>query len=135
MEIYFIRKNYSTFTTMYRADTKWVVVTLFWCLFILFLSLYESNKINEFVHFRHQDKLAHLGMYAGLSICLNKLFSQLISPKRKWIFIFCIAFIIGGSLEILQGQLTQTRVPSIYDQLFNLIGFMCAYFYAFFRKQ
>ena len=92
MEIYFIRNNYSTFTTMYRADTKWVVVTLFWCLFILFLSLYESNKINEFVHFRHQDKLAHLGMYAGLSICLNKLFSQLISPKRKWIFIFCIAF-------------------------------------------
>ena len=61
--------------------------------------------------------------------------SSEITRLKSYLFSISVAIIYGGSIEIIQGSLTQTRVADIFDFLFNSIGAVMALVFWLFLKR
>lgn len=85
-----------------------------YCLFIIWASLRTSSGEQSI---QHLDKLMHAGVYGGLAFGVSLTWPNLSKIK---IGIFCLLF--GGLMEVAQGMLTASRVPSFWDFTANGFG-------------
>jgi len=83
--------------------------------FITWVSLRSpSTEIATFPHF---DKLAHAGVYGVLAFTASLAWPAISKPR---IFMGCLLY--GGAMEVAQGTLTSSRMPSILDFVANGFG-------------
>lgn len=68
------------------------------------------------------DKLQHLAAYFALML----LASGIAAPGRLWVTALG-CFLLGGSLEVAQGLLTETRTPEWGDLAANTAGILAAW--------
>jgi len=123
-----------------KLYNKTIILTLV----ILFLSLYNVNKIipHSFYFFKNEDKVIHLLMYFAITIVL--LFeSYLANPKSiyKIYRLNLIPFALGGAIELFQEYLTQYRSGDWIDFFADVAGIILADIlfkyikdYSFFKK-
>ena len=100
--------------------------TLIVSLLILYLSLKNASAFNKVPLFNipHFDKIAHFCMYFGLMSVFILETKRSDNFNRSVILLAPFPFLYGILMEILQGLLTTTRSPSIYDVLFNTFGIL-----------
>lgn len=67
------------------------------------------------------DKLEHAGAYAAFTLWLAGMLE-----RRRYLLAGLAAFVLGLSLEILQGALTATRQPDALDLVANTGGILFA---------
>jgi VanZ family protein len=93
-------------------------------LLILYLSLKNANAFNKVPLFNipNFDKVAHFLMYFGLMSVFILEASRTFKLNRHLLLLALFPFLYGILMEILQGLLTTTRNPSIYDIAFNTAG-------------
>jgi len=98
--------------------------SILWSIIIIFLLLLPSNKLPETnIHFKYYDKIAHLGIFAILSI-LN--FIE-IKNKKKYYKIVILVFLFATITEILQLTLTKDRNFDILDIIADITGYYITY--------
>jgi VanZ family protein len=100
-------------------------------LLILFASTIRADEVQKLTLFTipNLDKLIHLGMYFCFAFVLifDILKAKPDFSNIKIYFISAItALIYGGSLEIVQATLTNSRSGDILDFLFNATGVVLA---------
>ncbi len=98
---------------------------------ILIASTLPSNEVEKITWFDvpNFDKLVHLGMYFSLTFVL--IFDMIrAKPEVAYARIILLAAILavfyGGSLEILQATLTNSRSGDFADLAFNAVGVLLA---------
>jgi len=98
---------------------------------ILIASTLPSNEVEKITWFDvpNFDKLVHLGMYFSLAFVL--IFDIMkAKPDVAYTRIFLLAAVLavfyGGSLEILQATLTDSRSGDFADLAFNTVGVLLA---------
>jgi VanZ family protein len=69
----------------------------------------------------YKDKIQHVIAFGGVAFWGLLAFSQ--SPKAT---LFGLA-VFGALMEVLQGILTTTRQPSVYDWLADVVGLLLAW--------
>ena len=88
--------------------------TVLWILFIVFLSFIKlpanASKTPVFT-----DKIVHLFLYFVLALIMRW-------EEKQRVFVFLVAIVLGGTIEILQGFLTTYRSADALDWLFDIIG-------------
>ena len=76
------------------------------------------------------DKVVHFGFYFGYTvlfiISFGKETQAIKSAKKLNLWAFVSAFILGGTIELLQGWLTTTRSADPMDMVFNTFGIIVA---------
>jgi len=106
-------------STAPRPDHR-VLVALGWvglmvgCSLILFISMWSTSAAPNI---NNMDKVYHAGAYAVLTGVM--IFAW---PRRALPFIFCVSFLFGAAIELLQGTMTIGRTASIFDALANGVG-------------
>jgi VanZ family protein len=109
-------------------------------LLILIASVLPTKEIEHtgWITMPNFDKFVHFAMYfiftAILIYDVLKSSSE-ITRLKSYLFSISVAIIYGGSIEIIQGSLTQTRVADIFDFLFNSIGAVMALVFWLFLKR
>ncbi|MEG0948594.1 MAG: VanZ family protein [Bacteroidales bacterium] len=93
---------------------------------ISFLSLATFNSLPSTPAIPHMDKIVHFCMYMALSYILLFDMSRT-HPKRhpgknEIIMAFIVAVCMGGTMELLQGYLTESRSADWWDMLANTCG-------------
>lgn len=93
---------------------------------ISFLSLATFNSLPTTPSIPHMDKIVHFCMYMALSYILLFDMSRT-HPKRRperkeTISAFIVAVCMGGTMELLQGYLTDSRSADWWDMLANTCG-------------
>jgi len=97
---------------------------------ILYLSFMNTEQLppQPVVNF---DKLLHSLMFFGLSSVfffdLTSRFRVLESKKKIFYYVLLFPIIIGGFIEIIQENFTETRSGDWFDFLFNVLGSSFAY--------
>ncbi|SDK19465.1 hypothetical protein SAMN05192566_0562 [Methylophilus rhizosphaerae] len=99
---------------------KTVVLIFIVCAAILtYLLLMEMPSANEGPVYK--DKIQHIVAFAGLTF-----WGLLAFPAQRLVIMAGIA-LFGASMEVLQGILTVTRQPSMYDWFADLVGIALAW--------
>lgn len=93
---------------------------------ISFLSLANFRSVPSLPTFPHMDKLVHFWMYATLSFALLFDLSRTNSSRKVTVICMVIAVVfataVGGTMELLQGYLTDTRMADWWDMAANFGG-------------
>ena len=95
-------------------------------LIIMFLSLASSETFEEVSIFNSPfiDKIAHFVMYFGLMSVIIFEYRKTLKSKRSLFLIALVPFFYGILMEILQSTLTDSRLASFFDVLFNSAGIL-----------
>lgn len=101
----------------YKKTYKFIFIL---CLVILtYLLLMEMAPAKEVSLYK--DKLQHIVAFGGVT------FWGLLAFRRYPKTIMLGLAILGALMEILQGVLTTTRQPSVYDWLADVVGILLAW--------
>jgi len=99
----------------------WALISIVTILLLIELAPKQSN-------WPYLDKVEHIVVFAMLST-----FGGLAYPSKKiWIY-FGLAF-YGLVMELLQGALTITRMPSVYDWIADILGILLSIAVVYFLK-
>ncbi|BEV08659.1 MULTISPECIES: hypothetical protein [unclassified Methylophilus] len=90
------------------------------CLALLtYLLLIEMAPAEQ--RFPYLDKIQHIVAFGGVTF-----WAGLAYPARQqWLMLGLLIY--GGLMEVLQGLLTVTRQPSVYDWLADSVGILLAW--------
>lgn len=93
-------------------------------LIIMYLSLASSDTFDDVSIFNTPfiDKIAHFLMYFGLMSVIIFEYRKTLKNKGNLFLIALIPFFYGILMEILQTTLTDSRLASFLDVLFNSAG-------------
>ena len=69
----------------------------------------------------YKDKIQHIIAFGGVT------FWGLMASRKHWLSIVIGLTVFGALMEVLQGILTTTRQPSIYDWFADLVGIVLAW--------
>ena len=86
---------------------------------LTYLLLMEMPPANDGTVYK--DKIQHIAAFGGLT-----LWGLLAFPAKRFAIMAGIA-VFGALMEILQGVLTITRQPSVYDWFADLLGITLAW--------
>ena len=103
---------------------------------VMYLSLASHPPVPEIVTgFKHWDKVAHFGMYAGMMFFLE--WAGALKRLRHPDLTFgAVASLFGLLMEIGQGALTKTRQFDLGDEVANVSGVLVfAVIYRLFLRQ
>lgn len=101
----------------YKNTYKFIFIL---CLVILtYLLLMEMAPAKEVSLYK--DKLQHIVAFGGVT------FWGLLAFRRHSKTIMLGLAMLGALMEVLQGLLTTTRQPSVYDWLADLVGILLAW--------
>ena len=102
--------------------TIFLLVVISYTLSLLVLSLVSNSAMPRFGT-NYEDKIYHLIAYGLLCFLWYKVFYDF-KIKNAIGIAFIISIIYGIIIEVLQGQYTDARDPSIMDSVANGIGVM-----------
>jgi VanZ family protein len=91
----------------------WTLITIVTVLMLIEIAPKENN-------WPYWDKLQHAAVFLVLAAAGCLAFTQ----KRLWVYASLVGF--GALIEVLQGVLTTTRTPSVYDWLADILGIVIA---------
>ena len=121
------------------SERNFLFFAIIWTVLITVASLVSSSAIPK-VNLLWNDKIVHFLFYFFFvvfwSIALQKNFYL---KKYSFTVVF-FAIVYGIIIEVLQGVLTTTREPDLYDVFANSLGAIIGYFgfycvkYKFFNK-
>ena len=97
-----------------------LVVALLYTIALALVSLLNASNLPK-IRIDNGDKFAHAIAYSLLCFMWYLVFKTHKLAKALLIAA-CVSIIYGILLEVLQGTLTEARVPDIYDILANCIG-------------
>jgi len=98
----------------------WVAV--FWTTIIVFLS-FKTPSSEPKLYFENADKIVHFTFYFGfVFLWFRFLLFQKNGIFRNLFVLVLIAIFLGVLIEILQGLLTTTRQPDVWDAVANSFG-------------
>jgi VanZ family protein len=90
------------------------------CFAILtYLLLMEMPPAKEFSLYK--DKIQHVIAFGGVTF-----WGLMAFPSRRFLIALGLT-VFGAVMEVLQGVLTTTRQPSVYDWLADLVGIILAW--------
>ncbi len=94
-----------------------------WILVVLYMSFAPSKSLSPSLFlFKHQDKVFHIIMYAGVSfLILNDVRKQISAYNKTLILVFFIVLAFSSSVEYLQPILSN-RTKDFMDIVSNTIG-------------
>lgn len=117
---------------MIRRNLLAIIVALI----ISYLSLTGSDTFDKvpLLNIPHLDKIVHFLMYAGLMTVILFSNRKILILRSQIYYAALIPFFYGILMEILQVLLTDTRMGSIYDALFNTFGIIAAVIFWFLIK-
>jgi len=99
-----------------------LLIAMFYTLAITAASFITIKKLPQ-TGLSFQDKLFHFLAYALLAyVWYNFLSNKRLKIKNPILLAFLIATIYGILIEVLQGQLTMSRVTELYDAIANTLG-------------
>ena len=95
-------------------------------LIIMYLSLANSDTFNKISIFNTPfiDKIVHFLMYFGLMSVIIFEYRKTLKSKRSLFLMALIPVFYGILMEILQSTLTDSRLASFIDVLFNSAGIL-----------
>lgn len=106
-----------------KALQYWKSILCSVLIFILSTMPSDTVKEDSWYSFEHADKIVHLIMYMSLSLMVLSDYYKKNNPTIvKYIMVFVFAATYGGTIEILQGTIFETRSADIYDFVVNVIG-------------
>ena len=98
---------------------KAIYALIIWSSIIVIVSIIPISE-NQMSFFKHEDKLAHILLYATQCIlliaCLNKY------QNRKYLFAISATIIFGIVMEIFQSVLNTGRHFDYFDIIANISG-------------
>lgn len=98
----------------------WIAVL--WTVLVLFLSFKTPSSEPKF-YFANADKVVHFTFYFGfVFLWFRFLIEKKIGIIKNQIILFLSAVLLGILVEILQGLLTTTRQPDVWDAVANSVG-------------
>lgn len=106
-----------------------LAIALFWTLLIPLLCLINTNDIPQ-VEINNIDKLVHFTFYfifSGLWFMYFYTQSAPLNLTKISGYILIVSVLYGGSIELLQGAFTVSRVADINDAIANSLGALFAY--------
>ncbi|MDP8566881.1 VanZ family protein [Methylophilus aquaticus] len=107
--------------------------TLFKCIFLACFVLLTYLLLIEMAPAPHaslyKDKLQHIVAFGGVAFWGVWAFAN----YQRWVLVGLILF--GGLMEVLQGLLTVTRQPSVFDWLADIVGILLAWWLAAILKR
>lgn len=107
-----------------EPNKKSIWLALGWTCIILFFSFKAPNISSKYI-FPHQDKVVHFMFYfVFVFLWYRFLFFKRIIGIKVLLIVAIIAFLLGVSVEVLQGTLTLDRYADIYDVLANTTGIL-----------
>jgi len=101
---------------VHKTQKLYFVLACLWTLFIITASLISLEKAPK-IHIAHLDKVVHTMFYFLFVV----LWLLALKPKKRFI-VFGIALLLGGIIELLQGEMHFHRSADIFDFLANSIG-------------
>lgn len=69
----------------------------------------------------YKDKLQHIAAFGGLTVW------GILAFRKYYVAILLGLTLFGALMEVLQGALTTTRQPSIYDWYADIVGIVLAW--------
>lgn len=105
-------------------------MTILISLVVIFLSLYHINSeiINKFTFFKHEDKLIHFLMYLAISVTfLVEYYIRRPIKDTQYYLIGLYPVLLGGFIEIAQSVFTDTRSGDWFDFFADVLGVIFAY--------
>ncbi len=96
------------------------IYLLIWVCIILYGSLTSNATKTPLFEIPHLDKIAHFGMYFGLTFLLIPVQIGKIKKVNSNAIILAIAF--GLLMELIQFSMHTGRQASVYDAIANTIG-------------
>lgn len=106
-----------------------LAIALFWTLLIPLLCFINTNEIPQ-VEINNIDKLVHFTFYfifSGLWFIYFYTKSVPLNLTKISGYILLVSVLYGGSIELLQGAFTVSRVADINDAIANSLGALFAH--------
>ena len=105
----------------------WLSATIILIIFVLSLMSREELPQQPVINF---DKIVHTIMYGGLSCVIffdgTNRFRLTLSKNKIFYSVLIFPIVLGGVIELLQENFTETRSGDWFDFLFNAIGSILA---------
>ncbi|MDD3321177.1 MAG: VanZ family protein [Paludibacter sp.] len=109
---------------MFILKNYWKSLIIISC--ILYLSFASPSSFKDIPTFHNEDKLVHILMYFGLSIVLIFDYRRSANNNINLLafVLICLIFptLLGGGIEISQGQFFAPRTASWLDWLADITG-------------
>lgn len=102
-------------------------LSLVYTIILTWVSVVERDSLPSVPLFPMQDKLAHFLAYLVLSVLWGGFWlrRQKLSFWFPYLAVLLLAALIYGTIiEVLQGQITQSRSADVYDILANCLGML-----------
>jgi VanZ family protein len=104
------------------------ILSLSTALVIMYLSFAGADTFSDvdILDLPYLDKIVHMCMYFGLMIVMLYENRPEIKNYRSHFFLALFPLTYGTLIEILQPQLTSTRMGDFFDVVFNILGIILA---------
>ncbi len=112
------------------------VFSYVWLALTLYVLLKPGLGFEEVVFFRHEDKVAHFGLFLNLTLLWYREFAINLGIEHRKSLLAVVVFgvIIAGFTEVLQKYIPNRGMDAI-DFIFNLLGvFSGVFFYLILEK-
>ena len=109
------------------APKTLLLLALVYTVILTGVSIIERDSLPKVPIFPMQDKLAHFLAYFVLAVLWGAFWLRRKTPaflKRFLPVMLVAAFIYGTIIEVLQGEITQSRSADVYDILANCLGML-----------
>ncbi len=108
---------------MIKKEKKFFLVPILMTVVVIFLSLANLSQLEVDLVFDFSDKLKHILAYMVLTFLYGWAFikSRFYSMK-KLLLIVLLLFVLGTSIEFLQGMMRNGRQFEYLDMLANTVG-------------
>ena len=121
------------------SERNFLLLAIIWTVLITVASLVSSSAIPK-VNLLWNDKIVHFLFYFFFVVFWSFALHKNFYFKKYSFIIIVFAIVYGIIIEVLQGLLTTTREPDLYDVFANSLGAIIGYFgfyclkYKFFNK-
>ena len=109
------------------APKTLLLLALVYTVILTGVSIIERDSLPKVPIFPMQDKLAHFLAYFVLAVLWGAFWLRRKTPaflNRFLPIMLVAAFIYGTIIEVLQGEITQSRSADVYDILANCLGML-----------
>ena len=125
--------------TKHLSERNFLLLAIIWTVLITVASLVSSSAIPK-VNLLWNDKIVHFLFYFFFVVFWSFALHKNFYLKKYSFIIVVFAIVYGIIIEVLQGLLTTTREPDLYDVFANSLGAIIGYLgfycvkYKFFNK-
>ena len=109
------------------APKTLLLLALVYTVILTGVSIIERDSLPKVPIFPMRDKLAHFLAYFVLAVLWGAFWLRRKTPaflNRFLPIMLVAAFIYGTIIEVLQGEITQSRSADVYDILANCLGML-----------